>query len=278
MSDQGPKPLYWLPFLMTLIAALGIYVGSELFGSAERSSKEIQKLEQIFQVLDNQYVDKINKEEIFEKTISEMLHRLDPHSNYISAKNLKLLDEQTNAAFGGIGVRFLLFRDTICVTHVNAASPAFLGGLKRGDRIIAINKKPSVGKNISNDKVMALLKGMPNTEVKVTILRKGKKLQKTIVRNTISIATVPAYYMIDNQTGYIQIAQFSLPTAQEFHHAALALRAKGMKRLLLDLRGNGGGCRYKNRRRIFTRWLPHPQFKRSTQPRTKIPLHKGRRA
>jgi len=88
---------------------------------------------------------------------------------------------------------------------------------------------------------MALLKGMPNTEVKVTILRKGKKLQKTIVRNTISIATVPAYYMIDNQTGYIQIAQFSLPTAQEFHHAALALRAKGMKRLLLDLRGNGGG-------------------------------------
>ena len=190
---------------MTLIAALGIYVGSELFGSAERSSKEIQKLEQIFQVLDNQYVDKINKEEIFEKTISEMLHRLDPHSNYISAKNLKLLDEQTNAAFGGIGVRFLLFRDTICVTHVNAASPAFLGGLKRGDRIIAINKKPSVGKNISNDKVMALLKGMPNTEVKVTILRKGKKLQKTIVRNTISIATVPAYYMIDNQTGYIQI-------------------------------------------------------------------------
>ena len=89
MSDQGPKPLYWLPFLMTLIAALGIYVGSELFGSAERSNKEIQKLEQIFQVLDNQYVDKINKEEIFEKTISEMLHRLDPHSNYISAKNLK---------------------------------------------------------------------------------------------------------------------------------------------------------------------------------------------
>ncbi len=241
MSDQGPKPLYWLPFLLTFIAALGIYIGSEFFGSAERSSKEIQKLDQIFQVLDNQYVDKVNKEEIFEKTISEMLHRLDPHSNYISAKNLKLLDEQTNAAFGGIGVRFLLFRDTICVTHVNAASPAFLGGLKRGDRIIAINKKPSVGKKMSNDKVMALLKGMPNTEVKVTILRKSKKLQKTLVRNTISIATVPAYYMIDNQTGYIQIAQFSLPTAQEFHNAALTLRAKGMKKLLLDLRGNGGG-------------------------------------
>jgi carboxyl-terminal processing protease len=241
MSEEGPKPLYWMPILLTSIAALGVWIGSELFGGSSATSKELQKLEQIFQVLDEQYVDKINKEEIFEKTISEMLHRLDPHSNYISAKNLKLLDEQTNAAFGGIGVRFLLFRDTICVTHVNALSPAFLGGLKRGDRIIAINGKPSVGKSISNDKVMARLKGVPNTEVKVTIFRKGKKLEKTLVRNTIPIATVPAYYMIDQKTGYIQIAQFSVPTAQEFHHAARALQAKGMKNLLLDLRGNGGG-------------------------------------
>jgi carboxyl-terminal processing protease len=241
MSEEGPKPLYWLPILLTSIAALGIWIGSELFSSSSNSSKELQKLEQIFQVLDEQYVDKINKEEIFEKTISEMLHKLDPHSNYISAKNLKFLDEQTNAAFGGIGVRFLLFRDTICVTHVNALSPAFLGGLKRGDRIISINGKPATGKSISNEKVMARLKGAPDTRVKVTIYRKGKKLQKTLVRNTIPISTVPAYYMIDKQTGYIQIAQFSVPTAQEFHNAALQLQAKGMKKLLLDLRGNGGG-------------------------------------
>lgn len=241
MSEEGPKPLYWLPILLTSIAALGIWIGSELFSSSSNSSKELQKLEQIFQVLDEQYVDKINKEEIFEKTISEMLHKLDPHSNYISAKNLKFLDEQTNAAFGGIGVRFLLFRDTICVTHVNALSPALLGGLKRGDRIISINGKPATGKSISNEKVMARLKGAPDTQVKVTIYRKGKKLQKTLVRNTIPISTVPAYYMIDNQTGYIQIAQFSVPTAQEFHNAALQLQTKGMKKLLLDLRGNGGG-------------------------------------
>jgi carboxyl-terminal processing protease len=135
----------------------------------------------------------------------------------------------------------LLFRDTICVTHVNALSPAFSGGLKRGDRIVAIDGKPSTGKSISNEKVMARLKGAPNTQVKVTIIRKGKKLQKTLVRNTIPIATVPAYYMIDKQTGYIQIAQFSLPTAQEFHIAAQKLQAKGMTKLLLDLRGNGGG-------------------------------------
>ena len=241
MSEEGPRPLYWLPIILTTVGALGIWVGSNLFGTSSNNSKELQKLEQIFQVLDQQYVDKINKEEIFEKTISEMLHKLDPHSNYISAKNLKLLDEQTNAAFGGIGVRFLLFRDTICVTHVNSLSPASYGGLKRGDRIIAINGKSSVGKSITNEKVMARLKGVPDTEVKVTIYRKGKKLQKTLVRNTIPIATVPAYYMIDKETGYIQITQFSLPTAQEFHMAALQLKAKGMKKLLLDLRGNGGG-------------------------------------
>ena len=141
MSEEGPKPLYWLPALLTLVIALGLWGGAELLGSNSVNSKEIQKLEQIFEVLDNQYVDKINKEQIFEETISELLHKLDPHSNYISAKDIKQLDEQTNAAFGGIGVRFLLFRDTICVTHVNELSPAQLAGLQRGDRIIAIENK-----------------------------------------------------------------------------------------------------------------------------------------
>ncbi|MFM8964269.1 MAG: hypothetical protein ACKOGD_10560, partial [Sphingomonadales bacterium] len=85
MSEQTPKSLYWLPVLLAVVAAAGIYVGSLLFGNANSSNKELQKLSQIFEVLDQQYVDKINKEEIFERTISEMLHKLDPHSNYIAA-------------------------------------------------------------------------------------------------------------------------------------------------------------------------------------------------
>lgn len=241
MSEESNNKLFWLPALLAAIAALGVYVGSSLLGSSKAGTKELQKLTQIFELLDNEYVDKINKEEIFEKTISEMLHRLDPHSNYIAAKDLKLLEEQTNASFGGIGVRFLLFRDTICVTHVNVNSPAFDGGLKRGDRIIEINGKSATGKKITNDIVMARLKGAPNTQVKVTIVRKGKKLHKTLTRNTIPIATVPCSYMVNPSTGYIQIAQFSLPTGQEFHQAALHLLNKGMRRLVLDLRGNGGG-------------------------------------
>jgi len=241
MSDQTPKSLYWLPVLLAVIAAAGIYIGSQLFGGTSSSNKELQKLSQIFEVLDQQYVDKINKEEIFERTISEMLHKLDPHSNYIAAKDIKLLDEQTNAAFGGIGVRFLLFRDTICVTHVNMRSPAFLGGLKRGDRIIAVNGKAATGKSISNEKVMSRLKGIPGTKVKVTIYRKRKKINVTLTRNTIPISTVPCAYMLQPQTGYIQISQFSVPTAQEFHTAALQLLSKGMNKLVLDLRGNSGG-------------------------------------
>ncbi len=241
MSEEGPKPLYWLPILLTAFCAFGIWIGSSLFSKNQSENKNLQKLEQIFQVLDQQYVDQINTEEIFEQTITEMLHKLDPHSNYISAKNLKFLDEQTNAAFGGIGVRFLLFRDTICITHVNALSPAFNAGLKRGDRIITIDGKPSTGKSITSEKVMKRLKGMPNSSVQVGIYRKGKKLKKTIIRNTIPIATVPCFYMINKETGYIQISQFSLPTAEEFHNAAVRLQAKGMKKLVLDLRGNGGG-------------------------------------
>ena len=120
-----------------------------------------------------------------------MLHKLDPHSNYISAKNLKFLDEQTNAAFGGIGIRFLLFRDTICITHVNALAPAFNAGLKRGDRIITIAGKPSTGKSITSEKVMKRLKGTPNSSVQVGIYRKGKKLKKTIIRNSIASKREP---------------------------------------------------------------------------------------
>jgi carboxyl-terminal processing protease len=225
---------------MGLCVAIGIGIGV-FFSTPDSESKSLKKLAQIFQVLDQQYVDKINKEAIFETTISEMLHRLDPHSNYISAKNLKYLEEQTNASFGGIGVRFLIYKDTLCITHVNTLSPAELAGLKRGDRIIEIDGKPSIGKYISNEKVMARLKGQPDSKVRVTILRKGKKFQKTLVRGIIPIATVPCAYMIDQKTGYIQLNQFSIPTSQEFHNAALLLLKKGMKNMVLDLRGNGGG-------------------------------------
>lgn len=241
MTERAPKTNYWLPVLLSVVGALGIWVGSAIFGSAENSNKELQKLNQIFEVLDQQYVDKINKEDIFEQTISEMLHKLDPHSNYIAAKDIIQIDEQTNAAFGGIGVRFLLFRDTICITHVNDKSPAFIGGLQRGDRIIEINSKKATGKSITNEEVMSRLKGAPKTKVNVTILRKGKKYYKTLVRNTIPIATVPCSYMIRPSVGYVQISQFSVPTADEFHRAALSLLKKGMKNLVLDLRGNGGG-------------------------------------
>ena len=86
MSEEGPKPLYWLPLLLTAFCAFGIWIGSSLFSKNQSENKNLQKLEQIFQVLDQQYVDQINTEEIFEQTITEMLHKLDPHSNYISAK------------------------------------------------------------------------------------------------------------------------------------------------------------------------------------------------
>ncbi len=241
MSEEDPKPLYWLPALLTFVAAIGLWAGSELLGSNTVNSKEIQKLEQIFELLDNQYVDKINKEEIFEETISELLHKLDPHSNYVSAKDIKLLDEQTNASFGGIGVRFLLFRDTICITHVNELSPAQLAGLQRGDRIIAIENKAACGSFMTNEKVMNRLKGAPNTKVHVTVYRKGKKLKKTLTRGIIPIQTVNCSYLITKEVGYIKIAQFSVPTANEFKAAASRLLQSGMKKLVLDLRGNGGG-------------------------------------
>jgi carboxyl-terminal processing protease len=170
-----------------------------------------------------------------------MLHRLDPHSNYISAKDMKSVSESIEGKFGGIGVRFLLLRDTICISNVIEGAPSDLVGVKAGDKIIEINGKTLGKKKIETDDVMAQLKGEPGTDVTIKVLRGKSKKSFTITRDMIPIKTISCAYMVDNNTGYILIDQFSVPTAAEFKQAALGLKSKGMTKMILDLRNNPGG-------------------------------------
>jgi carboxyl-terminal processing protease len=244
MSAHNQK--YLLPIILSLVLALGLWMGNSFsknndpFGNFNADSK-YQKIQDIIDIIDRKYVDTVNGEKLFEETISDMLHKLDPHSNYIPARDLARLNESIEGQFGGVGVRFFILRDTICITNVIKGSPSEFVGIKAGDKILEIDGKKVAGMKISNDGVMGKLKGKPQTAVSVRLLRKGKIINKRIVRDLIPISSVSAYYMINATTGYIKIDEFSMTTSKEFRRAALILKEKGMKKMVLDLRNNGGG-------------------------------------
>lgn len=211
------------------------------FFDSKKKSPGLQKLEDVFNLLDSKYVDPINRDQVFEQTIAEMLHKLDPHSNYIPASEVQRIAESIEGNFSGIGVRFFKLRDTISVTHVLPGTPSERAGLKDGDQIIKINGENAAGVKMPTDSIMSKLKGRSGSSVNVTINRYGKLIPIKIIRGRIPIKSVNTAYMVDINTGYIKVDQFSVPTAYEFRQAAMLLLGKGMKSLILDLRNNGGG-------------------------------------
>ena len=242
--SEAPKSNYTLPLLLALFLSIGLYFGGLLshgFSNNRDKAADVQKLEDILDILEDRYVDNINKDSIFEATISEMLHKLDPHSNYIAAKDMAALNESIEGKFGGIGVRFLLLRDTICVTNIIPRSPSDIAGLKAGDKIIEIEGESVAGKKITNEKVMQKLKGLAGSKVNFKVLRDKKIKLFSLQRGIIPLETITCAYMLNPTTGYILIEQFSVPTAQEFNAAARRLKEMGMTKLVLDLRNNGGG-------------------------------------
>jgi carboxyl-terminal processing protease len=242
--SEAPKYNYTLPVLLATCLCVGLAIGHFMgtpYQGKSNEVNEVKKLEDILSLLDERYVDKVNKDSIFEATIGEMLHKLDPHSNYIPAKDMLALNESIEAKFGGVGIRFFILRDTICVSNIIAGSPSEKLGILSGDRIIEIDGKKVAGKKITNEKVMSQLKGQPGTKVKVLVKRGKQNLPFSIERGIIPISTVSCSFMVDATTGYILIDQFSIPTAKEFRSAASKLLEKGMKHLILDLRNNGGG-------------------------------------
>lgn len=230
---------------MTVCVAMGLFVGMALTPKKDMplatSGPNYQKLQDIIQVIDHEYVDSVNGNALFEKAISDMLHELDPHSNYISAEDLKAMNEGIEGKFGGVGIRFYIIKDTVCVTNVLPNSPSESAGLKAGDKIIKVDGEKVAGVKISNDAIMGKLKGQEGTSVKLSLLRGTKKVDVSVIRGTIPVASVLASYMITDKVGYIKVEMFSVETANEFREAAFKLRNEGMTKLIIDLRNNGGG-------------------------------------
>jgi carboxyl-terminal processing protease len=194
-------------------------------------------------LIDAFYVDTANLDILTEKAIVEVLKNLDPHSTYISAKDVKEMNEPLIGNFEGIGVQFNILRDSIIIVEPISGGPSEKVGIKSGDRILTIDKEKVAGINITNTGVRSRLMGPKGTKVNITVYRKGVKdiLDFTIIRDKIPIFSLDASYMLDEETGYIKLNKFAATTGKEFSVAVANLKKSNMKNLVLDLRGNGGG-------------------------------------
>lgn len=201
------------------------------------------KFETVLDYLEAVYVDTINKEQLTEEAINAMLQYLDPHSVYVNAHENKLMMESLDGEFEGVGIQYSVMNDTVMVIATISGGPSEKVGVRAGDRIVTVNDSNIAGVGISNNDVVRLLRGPKGTKVNVGIRRQGfaELYSYTITRAEIPTYTVDVDYMIDSKTGYVKINQFGKTTGDEFEAALKRLNAKGMQKLILDLRGNSGG-------------------------------------
>lgn len=189
------------------------------------------------------YVDTVNFDILVEKASVEMLKELDPHSVYIPVSEVQQANEPLQGAFDGIGVTFQIIKDTINVMEVIVGGPSDKVGLMAGDKIIRVDTSDAFGKSINNHWVMTHLRGKKGTKVELMVKR-GKNeelLTFTIVRDKIPMNSINVSFMVDKTTGYIRLERFAQTSKQEFTQALNTLQLQGMKNLIFDLRGNGGG-------------------------------------
>ena len=232
----------WLPLVVAVAFVAGLWSG-ELFTGNNNSKKSIDKLESIIGLIDNDYVEAVNIDSLIEETIPELLGKLDPHSTYIPASDLKAVNDELDGSFYGIGITFMMLNDTITILEVLSGGPSEKVGIMAGDRIITANDSVLSGKDLSNEKVISKLRGEKGTKVKVGIKRSSSKelLYYDIIRGEIPITSIDASYIIEPGIGYIKVNKFGRTTYSEYLTNLTQLRNEGAEKYIIDLRGNGGG-------------------------------------
>lgn len=210
---------------------------NKLFNSPSR------KLQLAEFAIANLYVDEVDEDELVEDAIISMLKELDPHSTYSDPEEVRKLNEPLQGNFDGIGIQFNMATDTLFVIQPVSGGPSEKVGILAGDRIIEVNDTVIAGVKMSTEDVMRRLRGKRGTKVNVKIQRRGVKelLPFTITRDKIPVYSLDASYMVNDHIGYIRINRFAATTGKEFVDALHRLQKAGMKDLILDLQGNGGG-------------------------------------
>ena len=246
-SKMGSRKLQvWLPLLFSLVMVVGIVVGFKLRentampGFFKMSNRNT--FQEVLDLIGMKYVDAVGVDTIGNKSIQSLLRNLDPHSVYIPSSELAMVNDDLRGNFSGIGVEFQVFHDTVNVLNVLAGGPSDKAGVLVGDKLIRINDSIQIaGIKLKSEDIRRLLRGSKGTAVKVAILRDNKPVNITIERGTIEVPSVDAAYMINAETGFIHVNKFAESTYREFMKAIEKLKAQKMQKLVLDLRGNGGG-------------------------------------
>jgi carboxyl-terminal processing protease len=246
----------WLPLLFTAVLVLGMFAGmriQELSPASNQSDFQVRsptnhteygKLEELIRYIEAKYVDSVDRQELIDKAIKEVLSQLDPHSTYIPVAQMRDVSEQLEGNFEGIGVEFLMLDDTIVVVAALSGGPSETAGVLAGDKIVQIEDSLVVGKKLSTTDIMERLRGPKGTDVRIGVLRKGapEPVQLQITRDKIPVHSLDAAYMLNETTGYIKLNRFSATTYEEFMKALERLVEKeGMLHLVIDVRQNPGG-------------------------------------
>lgn len=228
--------------IFVLLTAIMVILPSA-FAQQLRMSDGSRKVATTMAFIENFYVDNVDDEKLAEDAVKSLLEKLDPHSAYISASEVKEMNEPLEGNFDGIGISFNMMTDTLYVIETIAGGPSEKVGILPGDKIIKVNDTLIAGIKMSTKDVMSRLRGKKGTKVDVKILRRGvpELIDFRITRDKIPIYSLDASYMVAPKTGYIRLSRFGATTKKEFEEACRKLQLQGMENLILDLESNGGG-------------------------------------
>lgn len=249
MGYNNKKSAIIFPILLAVAFVLGMVLNS-VFQKGEGAEPGIfqltntgNKIDIVLDMVEEGYVDTVSSELLVENAIPAILKDLDPHTVYIPAKNLQKVNEELKGNFGGIGVQFIRYQDTVAIVRVIPGGPSEAAGIKAGDRIVMVDDSLVAGTKMVDNDIISLLKGPKGTPVKIGIHRRGNSelLEKELLRGSIPVASVDVAYMLNDTTGYIKVSRFAATTYSEFSDGLEKLEEEGFKQLIVDLRGNTGG-------------------------------------
>lgn len=238
-----------LTYSITLIG--GMYLGYKLLKGQgfkiERGTRYAdnnnQKVEDIIHIINKNYVDEVNADSLQHLPIDSLLHQLDPHSIYLPPTKAFEYAETLEGNFEGIGVEYYILNDTLLVTNVLKDGPAYFAGVKQGDKILKVDSTFVSGKSLPRSEMIGKIRGKKGTPVQILLLHPGTTTPTvfTIKRGRVEVSSIDAAYMLNSETAYVRISKFGANTDKDFVDVVRTLKTKGMKKLVLDLRDNGGG-------------------------------------
>jgi carboxyl-terminal processing protease len=226
-------------FLLTVVT--GAMVGDRVLALSDTARQSLRQYTELVQTAQQSYAGEVSYRDVIYASIQGMLRKLDPHTSFLAPEDYQRMRDRQQSSFFGLGILVGMRNGQLTVIAPLEGTPASRMGIRAGDIITTIEGEPT--DTMELDDAVQRLKGPKDTQVTITIAREGVStpLEMTVTRAEIPLTTVRYVHMIEPGTGYLRITEFSRSTGKEVAEAVAELRSQGMKRLLLDLRNNGGG-------------------------------------